>query len=128
MKSRTWAPKLIKPTPRPKIPADVRAAVDVKITAAIAGLKRRCAKPKSPRFNWRSDVIARWHREALYIVAVMRTPHGRPPSFETHLGRIEHAGDGVFRLSLPMRRGWYTAFEDATLEECLSYLAKFASM
>jgi len=49
----------------------------------------------------------------------MRTPHDRPPTFESHVARMEHAGDGKFNLAVPMRRGWNTFKRDLSVEECL---------
>jgi hypothetical protein len=64
-------------------------------------------------------LFTRWHRDALYFVFVMRTPHGAPPTFETHAARMEHAGNGSFNLALPMRRGWSMFMRELTVEECL---------
>jgi hypothetical protein len=64
-------------------------------------------------------LFTRWHRDALYFVFVMRTPHGAPPTFETHAARMEHAGNGKFNLAFPMRRGWSTFKRELTVEECV---------
>jgi hypothetical protein len=69
-------------------------------------------------------LFTRWHREALYFVVVMRTPHGMPPTFETHIARMEHAGRGKFNLAYPMRRGWSTVRKNASPEECLDQIGK----
>jgi hypothetical protein len=120
MHKRTWLPAKPKRQPKPKLTDDVRQAVNARLPPIIAQLKQRyCKKPKNPRFNWPNDLFARWHRDALYVVVVMQTPHGRPPTFETHAARMEYAGDGKFNLAVPMRRGWNTIKSDATSEECL---------
>lgn len=125
MPKRTWLPKKPKPPPKPKVPDDVRAAIDAQATLVIEKLKRLyCKKPKHPKFNWPDDFFARWHCNALYLVVVMRTPHGRPPTFETHAARMEHAGDGKFNLAVPMRRGWNTFKRDAPPEECLEEISE----
>jgi hypothetical protein len=95
-------------------------SVDAKAALVVADLtKRYCKTPTNPQFNWCSDIFTRWHREALYFVAMMRTPHGRPPTFETHAAHMEHVGDGKFNLAVPMRRGWNTVKRSASPEECL---------
>ena len=91
----------------------------------VAELKQRCCKkPKNLQFNWSDDLFTRWHRNALYLVLVMRTPHGRPPTFETHAARMEHAGGCMFNLAVPMRRGWNTVLRNASIEECLGEISE----
>jgi hypothetical protein len=126
MRAHTWRPVKPKPPPKPKVTADLREAIDAQGVDLIAALKKRLRKkPKKPQFNWCSDLLTRWHREALYVVAVMRTPHGRPPTFETHVARMEHAGAGKFNLAVPMRRGWNTVKRGSTPEECLQAISEF---
>jgi hypothetical protein len=104
----------------------VTNAVELQVARVVAVLnKRLCKKPRDPQFNWYDDVFVRWHREALYFVAVLKTPHGRPATFETHLARIEHAGNGEFSLAVPMRRGWNTVKRAASAEECLKEISVF---
>lgn len=91
----------------------------------VSQLKRRCKKPKNSNFNWPEDVFVRWHREALYFVAVIRTPHDRPPTFETHVGRLEHVGNGKFNFAVPARRGWITVIENESDENCLGQAGDF---
>ena len=81
-------------------------------------------KPKNPQFNWCEDIFVRWHRGTLYFVAVMRTPQGRPPTFEMHAARMEYFRDGKFNLAVPMRRGWNTFKRDILLEECLKEVSE----
>jgi hypothetical protein len=54
----------------------------------------------------------------------MRTPHGYPPTFETHVARMEHAGNGKSNLGYPMRRGWSTVEKNASSEECLEKIGR----
>ena len=125
MRNRTWQPSLPKPTPKPHVPAELRAEVAAQAIRVVADLKRRhCKKPRVAEFNWPEDVFARWHREALYFVAVMRTPHGRPPTFETHVARMVHSGGGKFDVAVPMRRGWNTIGRRLSPRECLEEIGK----
>lgn len=126
MRGRRWLLPKPKPPPKPKVADDVREAVDAQVAPLVAKLKKRlCKKPKNPRFNWPDNLFTRWHRDALYFVVVMRTPHGQPPTFETHAARMEHAGRGKFNLAVPMRRGWNTMKRKATPEECLKEIVEY---
>jgi hypothetical protein len=121
----TWLPAKRKPAPKPKVAEDVRETIDALVAPVVALLKARlCKRPRNPRFNWPADLFTRWHREALYLVVVMRTPHGRPPTFEMHAARMEHAGKSKFNLAVPMRRGWSTILKNATPKECLKEISE----
>jgi hypothetical protein len=126
MRGRTWQRVSQKQPPKPHVPDDVRDAVDTLAALVVGSLKKRFyKKPKNPQFNWCDDLFTRWHRDALYFVVVMRTPNGRPPTFETHAARMEHTGDGKFNLAVPMRRGWNTIKREARPDECLKYISEF---
>lgn len=125
MRGRTWQPTKPKASPKPTVADDVREAVDALAAPVVAKMKKRfCKEPKNPPFNWPDDFFTRWHRDALYFVVLMRTPHGRPPTFETHAARMEHVGGGKFNLAVPMRRGWNTFEKDATPEDCLKEIGE----
>ncbi len=120
MRGRTWQPPRPKPQLPPRVKADVRADVDTQIAPIITRLKRRiCRKPKQSTFNWPDDLLTRWHRDALYVVVVMRTPHGLPPTFETRLARLKRLRNGRFDLAVPVRKGWSTIVANDTLNNCL---------
>jgi hypothetical protein len=125
MPRRTW--QLAKLKPRRKRPAtdEVRKAVSVLAAVVVLELKNRLRKPtpNSP-INWADDLFTRWHRDALYFVVVMRTPHGHALTFEVHAARMEHAGGGKFDLAVPMRRGWNTFKRNASAEECLAEISR----
>jgi hypothetical protein len=107
------------------VSGELRAEISAQASRVVANLKKRLRKkPSVAEFNWPEDVFARWHREALYIVAVMRTPHGRPPTFETHVARMEHCGGGLFDLAVPMRRGWNMIGRALTVQVCLREIGK----
>src|SRR5688572_23179430 len=119
MRGRTWVRAKPKPAPKPAIDAAVREAVDAQVASVVDKLKKRCRRrPEYPRLNWAEDVFARWYRSALYFVIVMRTPHGRPPTFDRHVARMEHVGEGKFDVAVPMRRGWNTIKRQALPEDC----------
>lgn len=126
MRRRTWLPMKPKAPPKPKVADDMREAVDALAAPVVAKLKKRyCKTPKSRQLNWPDDLFTRWHRDVLYFVVVMQTPHGRPPTFETHTARMEHTGNGNFNLAVSMRRGWNTVKKDATPEKFLQEISKY---
>jgi hypothetical protein len=126
VRKRTWQLAKPKPPPKPPVADDVRGRLDAQTAVVVAAMKKRFRKPKeNSLINWADDLFTRWHRDALYFVIVMRTPHGFPPTFETHAARMEHAGNGRFNLAFPMRRGWNTFKRNASPEECLKEIAHF---
>jgi hypothetical protein len=124
MRGHIWQLAKPKPPPKPRVTDELREAVDVQTALVVAKLKKRFRRPKHPLLNWADDLFTRWHRDALYFVVVMRTPHGHPPTFEIHAARMDHAGDGKFNLAVPMRRGWNTFLRNASPEECLKEISQ----
>jgi len=120
MRKRTWLPAKPKRPLKPQVPDDLKESILEDVAPIVADLKKRfCKRPKNPKFNWPDDLFVRWHRDSLYFVVIMRTPHDRPPTFESHVARMEHARNGKFNLAVPMRRGWNTFKRDLSVEECL---------
>jgi hypothetical protein len=79
MGGRAWQPSKPKSPPKPKLAGDVREAVDALAAPSVASLKKRFyKKPRNPQFNWPDDLFIHWHRDALYLVVVLRTPDHRP--------------------------------------------------
>jgi hypothetical protein len=125
MRKWTWLPKKTKPPPRPKASSEIKSSVEEQAAAVVASLKKRCCKgQRHQKLNWCVDIFVRWHREALYFVAVMQTPHGSPPTFEVHVVRMEHDGEGKFNVAVPMRRGWNTVDRKLSPEECLEKIGE----
>jgi hypothetical protein len=125
MGKRTWQLAKPKPPRKPPVPDDVRERVDAQAAVMVADAKKRFRKPrKSTLINWADDLFTRWHREALYFVVVMRTPHGHPPTFESHAARMEHAGGGKFDVAMPMRKGWNTFKRKASIEERMAEVSR----
>lgn len=124
-KTRTWQRERPKAAAKPHVDEELRASLLAQAEIVVATLKKRfCKKPNDPQFNWPDDCFIRWHRDALYFVVVMRTPHGQPLTFETHAARMEHVGGSKFNLAIPMRRGWNTFKKNATPEECLKEIGE----
>jgi hypothetical protein len=122
---RSWRP--VPPTHvlRPQVPESLRDEISAQAAEVVADLKKRfCKQPKHAKFNWPTDLFARWHRNALYFVAVMCTPHGRPPTFEIRVARMEHCGGGKFDVAVPMRRGWNTFKRKLSPSDCLMEIGR----
>jgi len=127
MRKRTWYLKSPKNPSKPKVSDEMKATILRDALPVVAGLKKRlCKKPAKPIFNWPEDIFVRWHRDCLYFVVVMRTPHGIPPTFESHIARLEHTGDGKFNGGVPMRRGWMTIDKDLSVQKSLEAVAENA--
>lgn len=125
MRERTWQLGKPKQPSKPHVTDEVRDAVNAQAAVVVVKLKERFLKPaENTLINWADDLFTRWHRDALYFVVVMRTPHGHPPTFETHVARMEHAGEGRFNVAVPMRRGWNTFKRNASPDECLKEIAQ----
>ena len=89
MRKRVWQRTPPKPSPKPKVAEDLKSSILEDMAPIVVDLKKRfCKKTKNPQFNWPDDIFVRWHRDALYFVVVMRTPHDRPPTFESHVARM----------------------------------------
>jgi hypothetical protein len=125
MRGRTWLPAKPKREPAPEVPSTVRTSIDAQVGPVVAKLKKRIlSKSRVVSLNRPVDLFVRWYRNSLYFVLVLKTPHGRPPTLETHVARMEHAGDGLFNLAVPMRRGWNTFQRRITPEECLAEICE----
>lgn len=125
MSAHSWRQSAPKRNPRPQVPNGLKDEISAQAAQVAADLKRHCRKKsKNSEFNWLVDMFARWHRDALYFVAVIRTSHGRPPTFESHVARMEHCGDGKFDLALPIRRGWNTISRNLAPSDCLQEISK----
>jgi hypothetical protein len=58
----------------------------------------------------------------------MQTPQGLPPTFEVHVARMEHVGQGKFNVAVPMRRGWNTVNKLLSPEECLEQIGELVHL
>jgi hypothetical protein len=125
----SWQPVKPKPPAKPSVSSELQADVLAQADIVITKLQKRLRKAPEPvDVNWCEKIFARWHRGSLYFVGVMRTPHGRPPSFETHLVRMEYVGDGKFDVAFPMRRGWAAAGRALSVADCLREILKTAPL
>jgi len=92
------------------------------VSPVLVELKKQFPKKKDRLFNWPIDIFVRWRQNSLYFVLVLKTPHGRPPTFESKIARMTPTSSGKFELAFPMRRGWNTFLKQASLEKCLKEL------
>lgn len=122
MRGYIWAPAKPRRTLPPKLADEAREKLEARISPLLADLKKKFPKKKDRLFNWPIDIFVRWHKNSLYLVLVLKTPHGKPPTFETKIARITPTSTGKFELAFPMRRGWNTFLKQASLEACLKEL------
>jgi hypothetical protein len=108
MAKKTWVKKIPRKKAKPvaKISDTTKTQLDVAIDPVISQIRKRLLRRQKAAINKVEEVLARWYRNALYVVVTRRTPHGRAPTFETLHARIHFVGDGKFDLALPIRKGW----------------------
>jgi hypothetical protein len=120
----TW---IVRPT-RPKksaIPDSLKAQVSAKANELVElVLRPRFIQPppKKPRFNYITDVAAKWHGSSLYFVSTYACPGPTAisPTFEAKFARMEFVGGGMFSLSFMRHTGkWVVLHERLSLGECL---------
>jgi hypothetical protein len=119
MRGYIWAPAEPKRPIPPRLSDEARKKLMVVISPVLAALKKKFPRKKDRIYNWPIDVFIRWHQSTLYFVAVMKTPHGEPPTFECKVARLTPNSTGKFDLAFPMRRGWNTFVKQASLATCL---------
>jgi hypothetical protein len=124
MAKRVWTWKKTKETARSTKPSDVeKACLDVAIDPMLVRLRKRMLARRKPiKYNAPEELFARWYRSALYIVVIRRTPHGLPPTFESHAARIQFTGEGQFEFAVPLRKGWSKVATGMTAEEIANLL------
>jgi hypothetical protein len=125
----TWLPKPSRPR-KASIPGTLKAQVSAKATDLVETiLKPKFIQPppKKPRFNYITNVTAKWHGSSLYFVSTYACP--RPtaisPTFGVKFARMEFVGYGKFSLSFMRHTGkWVVLFERVAVDECLDALQK----
>jgi hypothetical protein len=120
----TW---MVRPSKTNKlsIPESLKALVAVrakKLVETVLKPKFIQPPPKKPRFNYITDVAAKWHGSSLYFVSTYACPGPTAisPTFEAKFARVEFVGKNKFNLSFMRHTGkWVVLYESLSLDECL---------
>jgi hypothetical protein len=107
--------------------ASLKAEVETKAKELIDKvLKPKHVLPPADdaRFNYITDIGAKWHRNYFYFFAIYAVPGPNAlfPSFESKFARIEPLGNGKFAL-YGMRhtgREWVGVLVAPTVDECMN--------
>ncbi len=89
-------------------------------------LKPRYVKPpkEDQRFNYITDIQAKWFRNKFYFVATYTCPgpNALSPTFESKFARMEPLGDGTFALYAMRYTGkeWVGVYDALTVDECMA--------
>ncbi len=123
---KTWvySPKKIKP----KVPESEKELVQLKCNELIeTEFKPKYIEspPTDHDFNYRVDILGKWHRSYFYFYSIFNCPSPRAmvPAFESKFARLEYTGSNCFNVAYMRHTGqWNEILEGLTLEECLSEL------
>src|SRR5262249_215661 len=88
---------------RPSAPASLKAEVETKATDLIENvLKPKYVLPPKTgeRFNYITDIEAKWYRGYFYFLSTYACPgpNALSPTFESKFARMEYLGDRKFAL------------------------------
>lgn len=107
------------------VTASMKALVETKARDSI----ERVMKPKhilppekDARFNYVSDIGAKWYRNYFYFFSTYACPSPKAlaPSFEVKFARMEPLRDGTFALYFLRHTGeWVGIFDALTLDESI---------
>ncbi len=92
----------------------------------VQKLKEHLPKP-SKKFNYVTDVYARWRGLRLYLVAKYASPGRNPisPHFEDKFARLECFGNGKYSLYAERHNGqWMPIVYNKPLVECLKEMSR----
>ena len=116
------------------VPAKKRAAVSAsmksEVEAKAKDLIENVLKPKhvlppkkGERFNYISDIGAKWYRNYFYFFSIYTcpSPDALTPTFEAMFARMEPLGDGKFALYSMRYTGkeWVGVLDDLSVDECM---------
>lgn len=111
---------------KPDLTASLKTEVETKAQELIEkSLKPKYVRPpqKDERFNYISDIGAKWYRNYFYFIATYAcpAPNALSPTFEWKFARMEPLGDGAFALYAMRHTGneWVGVLDALSLDECM---------
>ena len=71
--------------------------------------------PDDERFNYISDIGAKWYRNYFYFISTYTCPgpNALSPTFESKFARMEYIGEGKFALYFMRHTGQWVGIYDA---------------
>jgi hypothetical protein len=108
----------------------VTAALKTEVETKAKDLIERVLKPKhvlppkkDERFNYVTDIWAKWYRNYFYFISLRTCPSPRAlsPTFESKFARMEPLGGGKFALYFMRHTGkeWVGIFDALSVDECM---------
>ena len=124
--ARTWIYSPPK-SPKPKIPAEVKATVSEQVERLLAEWRPRHiqAPPPGNQFNYIVELYGKWFRSYCYLCAryACPGPAALSPFFEARFARLEYVGDSRFNLAFMRHTGqWVELEQGLTIDECFRSL------
>jgi len=111
---------------RAAVAASIKTEVETKAKDLIENVlkpKHVPATKKDERFNYITDIGAKWYRNYFYFFSIYAClgPNALSPSFESKFARMEPLGDGKFALYFMRNTGkeWVGIFDALSVDECL---------
>ena len=108
-----------------RVTASFKAEVETKAQVLIdAVLKPKHVLPpkEDEKFNYITDIKAKWNRNYFYFFSVYAcpSPNALSPSFEAMFARMEPLGGGKFALYFMRHTGdWVGIYDALSVTECM---------
>jgi hypothetical protein len=110
---------------RVSLTASLRTEVETKAKSLIGNVlkpKHVLPPPVKAKFNYITDIGARWHGKYFYFFSIYACPgpNALSPTFESKFARIESPGGGKFALCVMRHTGeWVEIYDSISMDECL---------
>jgi hypothetical protein len=107
------------------VSASIKAEVEAKAKALIENVlkpKHVLPPPKGERFNYITDIGAKWYRNYFYFFSTYACPgpNALSPTFESKFARMEPVGKDKFALYFMRHTGeWVGLYDALSVDECM---------
>ncbi len=119
---KVWVYSPPKP-PKPKLPLELKAELELKASDLLPLLKARFIKPPPAgwQYNYLTDIWTKTYRHYFYFCGTYTCPpDARVTEFEVQFARMEYAGEDKFHLSYMRHTGqWWPLFQNLNLDASL---------
>ena len=118
---------VIRPAKKPtsSLPDRLKAEVEAKASDLIATVltpKHVRPPPEDERFNYITDIGAKWYRHYFYFFSTYACPgpNALSPTFESKFARMEYLGNAKFALYFMRHTGeWVGLYDAISVDECM---------